>query len=220
MTSHSKKNETKEKLQAPFEIVDGVRLFDWKLTVKYLTTIGKRKFGKHFHFYNEDAQILRNLILYAIRDEERCKERGIDLEKGILLIGPIGCGKTSLMKLMQSLSLREFRYGVKPTREVAYEFQKEGYEIVHRYGKRPHPICFDDLGVESNIKFYGNECNTMAEILLHRYELWMEYRIVTHATTNLNAQELEEMYGNRARSRLREMFNLFSFDGEAEDKRK
>lgn len=124
------------------------------------------------------------------------------------------------MKLLQHLALPQQRYRITPTREIAYAFQKEGYEVIHRYGKRPHPICLDDLGVESSIKFYRNECNTIGEILLHRYELWSEHRIVTHATTNLNAQELEEMYGNRVRSRLREMFNLISFDKEAVDKRR
>ena len=39
------------------------------------------------------------------------------------------------------------------------------------------------------------------------------------STTNLNAQELEERYGNRVRSRMRQMFNLISFDSGSKDKR-
>jgi len=42
----------------------------------------------------------------------------------------------------------------------------------------------------------------------------------THATSNLSASELEEYYGNRVRSRMREMFNLIAFDSGAKDKRK
>ncbi len=41
----------------------------------------------------------------------------------------------------------------------------------------------------------------------------------THATTNLNAQELEDRYGNRVRSRMRELFNLVAFDKGRKDKR-
>jgi DNA replication protein DnaC len=44
--------------------------------------------------------------------------------------------------------------------------------------------------------------------------------MLTHATTNLSASELEEIYGNRLRSRMREMFNLVAFDKDASDKRK
>ncbi len=32
--------------------------------------------------------------------------------------------------------------------------------------------CFDDLGTEKNLKYYGNECNVMAEILLSRYDIF------------------------------------------------
>jgi len=72
----------------------------------------------------------------------------------------------------------------------------------------------------SNIGVLGNECNTVAEILLQRYDLQIMEGTVTHATTNLNAGELEELYGNWVRSRLRSMFNLVSFPIGTLDKRK
>jgi hypothetical protein len=74
--------------------------------------------------------------------------------------------------------------------------------------------------VEHTTKHFGNECNTVAEILLQRYDLFANQGIVTHATTNLNADELEAIYGVRVRSRLRAMFNLISFPIDTCDKRK
>jgi hypothetical protein len=61
----------------------------------------------------------------------------------------------------------------------------------------------------------------MGEVLLSRYELYLETRkrLKTHATTNLNAEELEERYGNRVRSRMRELFNLIAFEKSSRDKR-
>jgi hypothetical protein len=59
----------------------------------------------------------------------------------------------------------------------------------------------------------------LGEILLSRYDLFLSNKTLTHATTNLNAQELEERYGNRVRSRLRELFNLIAFDKGSADKR-
>jgi hypothetical protein len=44
--------------------------------------------------------------------------------------------------------------------------------------------------------------------------------IATHGTTNLNADEIEERYGNRVRLRMRELFNLIAFDKNCRDKRK
>lgn len=60
----------------------------------------------------------------------------------------------------------------------------------------------------------------MAEILLTRYDLFVSKNLLTHLTTNLSASEIEEIYGNRIRSRLREMLNLISFDKNSIDKRK
>ncbi len=59
----------------------------------------------------------------------------------------------------------------------------------------------------------------MAEILISRYEQFIENKTVTHITTKLSASELENCYGNRVRSRLRQIFNLIAFDSETKDKR-
>jgi len=59
----------------------------------------------------------------------------------------------------------------------------------------------------------------MAEILLSRYDLFVSRQMQTHLTTNLSSSEIEELYGTRVRSRLREMFNLIAFSESAKDKR-
>ena len=149
----------------------------------------------------------------------------IDLEKGILLTGPIGCGKTSLMNLMKYLTATEHKFIVKPSRDISFEFIQEGYEVIHRYSKgklnqsEPRTYCFDDLGTENNLKYFGNECNVMAEILLSRYDLFISKKLQTHITTNLSATEIETHYGNRVRSRLRQMVNLIAYDKATPDKR-
>ena len=70
------------------------------------------------------------------------------------------------------------------------------------------------------MKYFDNETNVMAEILLSRYDLLINRKIQTHITTNLSTTELEAAYGNRVRSRMRQMFNLIAFDAETLDKRK
>jgi DNA replication protein DnaC len=203
-----------------YEVIDGVRHFDYWKTIHFLNDQGKRIFGNHFKIDKEDITVINRLILYAAHVEDQCEENGIDLKKGILLTGPIGCGKTSWMKLIQSLMLSNQKYQVKSAREIAFEFNKDGFSVINNYGNRNSRICLDDIGVEQNIKFFGNECNTIAEILLFRYELHSQQGIITHATTNLNASQLEQLYGNRVRSRLRSMFNLVSFPESSRDKRK
>lgn len=203
-----------------FQIIDNHVVYDFEKTMSYLNRYGKSKFGDKFQLLRTDSEILYKLMCYAIRDEAKCKKYNIDLSKGILLIGKIGCGKTSLMDIFRILYYRDYHYQLHSVREIAKEFVLDGFPVLNKYGKRNKIICFDDLGVETSIKHFGNECNVMGEILLSRYDLLHYHGIVTHATTNLNANDLEKLYGNRVRSRLREMFNVISFPSDVLDKRK
>lgn len=196
-----------------------IRIYHFHRTLVYLKKYGQKRFGSEFKFYKEDEAILFKLYLYAIHDLKSCEENGIDLNKGILLIGPVGCGKTSLMQVFSFLN-EEKKYILRPTREITAEFIQDGFQTIQKYGKSNKSYCFDDLGVEQSIKHFGNESNVIAEILLSRYDSMRSARTLTHATTNLNADELEKMYGNRVRSRLREMFNLITFPSTTPDKRK
>lgn len=196
-------------------------LYDFDKILIYLNAKGKLLFGKHFKLYDEDTDTIRKLCHYFIKDQDNCQKDDIDPEKGILLSGPVGCGKTSLMKLLKYLVPLQRPYLIAPCRNIVFGFNHLGYKIIEDYGDSS-PICFDDLGVEPMGRHYGKDCNVMGEVLLSRYELFLKTKskLKTHATTNLNAEELEERYGNRVRSRMRELFNLIAFDKNTNDKRK
>lgn len=193
--------------------------------ITWLEAKGIELYGNHFKILETDYPIIYKLIAYFLKDEPTCFQYEINLNKGILLSGPIGCGKTSLMNLMKYLTQTEHKFFVKPCRDISFEFIQDGYQIIHKYSKgklyesEPRTICFDDLGTENNLKYFGNECNVMAEILLSRYDLFITKKTQTHITTNLSATEIETHYGNRVRSRMREMFNLIPFTTNEKDKR-
>lgn len=200
------------------ELKDNYILYDFEKILSYLDAKGKLLFGEKFKIYKEDRSILYKLCNYQIRDKQACKKLNIDIHKGILLSGPVGCGKTSLMKLIRHITPHYPSYEIIPTRNVTFAFNHIGYKIIEQYGDNRF-YCFDDLGIEPTGRHYGKDCNVMGEVLLSRYELFLKYKFRTNCTTNLNAQELEERYGNRVRSRMRELFNLIGFDRESRDKR-
>ena len=199
--------------------------YNYNQILHYLQHKGQEKYGPQFFIRKTDVPLILQLMYYFTNNEEKAKEHNIDLNKGLMLSGPIGCGKTTLLELMKLIAVPEKKYFFSTTREVSFEFIQEGYEVIQRYSKgipgkyTQKNFAFDDLGTERNLKYYGNECNIMAEILLSRYELFVAHKYVTHITTNLSATELEDNYGNRVRSRLRKMCNLIFFDKEAVDKR-
>lgn len=223
-------------------------IYDFNNTLDYLEIKGKQLFGQHFKLYNEDYETIYKLMIYTIRDKKSCESRDINLNKGILLTGPVGCGKTTLMQLMPYIAPHLQGYNMYPTRNIVLSFNAGGYDIINTYSIR-RTCCFDDLGAEPTGKYYGQDCNVMAEIITSRYDLTQQrnqnpnkkiknqnplsakmrlgtvgnqktkYNRRTHITSNLNAQEIENRYGERVRSRLREMVNVIAFPPSSPDKR-
>ncbi|WP_291096878.1 MULTISPECIES: ATP-binding protein [unclassified Flavobacterium] len=199
--------------------------YNYPELISWLEQKGKKDFGNKFRFLEQDIPNITKLISYFLDDETTAAKFDLDLTKGILLSGPVGCGKTTLMALMRYVPQPNKKFFLKPCRDISFEFIKDGYEVIHRYshGHNTHAehknYCFDDLGTEKNLKYFGNECNVMAEIILSRYDIFISKKIYTHITTNLSATEIETAYGNRVRSRLRNMLNLIAFDKNTKDKR-
>ena len=202
--------------------------YNYEEAWQWLQQKGNEIHGKKFQLHQEDKPTIYLMLCYFLQDELAAQQLNIDLQKGVLLSGPVGCGKTTLINLMKFFIQKDNqKFITKSCRDISFEFIQDGFEVIHRYSKFPSfggawggCFCFDDLGTESSLKYYGNECNVMAEILLTRYDLFVSNKLITHFTTNLSASEIEGMYGNRIRSRLREMLNLISFDKNSTDKRK
>ena len=199
--------------------------YNYPEIMAWLESKGKLQFGEKFHFREADIINIQKLICYFLKDEVMATHFNLDLSKGILLSGPVGCGKTTLMTLMRHVAQPNYKFIMKTCRDISFEFIKDGYQTIHKYSNGNNSYseyrnyCFDDLGVETNLKYYGNECNVMAEIILSRYDIFISKQVITHINSNLSASEIETTYGNRVRSRLRNMLNLIAFDKDTKDKR-
>ena len=183
-----------------------------------IMNLAKKQLGIEFKVTN--PEILNNLLSYF------CYEPGaFDLNKGIMLAGGVGVGKTTLMKLFQHNQKNSFI--VVSCRKVAQDYVsggddgKGGFKAIEKYwkpfitsanefGHNKRAVCFDDLGTESDKSHFGNHLNAMAEVILNRYDN-PDLIGMTHFTTNLSGDEIEKHYGTRVRSRMREMVNKFDF---------
>ena len=149
------------------------------------------------------------------------------LHKGLLLMGGVGTGKTTLLKLFCRNPRQCF--DVISARTAADMYERDGDKAIEIFSDTRNEFgqdirffyhtvitqCFDDLGTEKiPIMHYGNKTNVMENILLNRYDKG----VITHVTTNLLPEDLEDKYGTRVRSRVKEMFNLIRVTGD--DRRK
>lgn len=173
----------------------------------------------------DNRKIVVNLCYYFANDS---KFEG-DLNKGLFLYGPVGVGKTSIMKFF--IKNQRYSYRMESCRDVESNFAATGEDYIKRcsgnldvainsdpFGHKQIGFCFDDLGTESNGKFYGKEKNVMTEILLNRYDSGLPF-ISTHVTTNLTADNIKQQYGSRVTDRIRQMFNVIEFGANVKSRR-
>ena len=201
--------------------------YDYHHLLEYVSKLGKDLYDRDFIIDDIDKPVITRLLAYFLKDKAIASAEGIDLKKGILLMGPVGCGKTAIMKIMNHFSASAEKPIFRSCNEIIIDFNTKGYDAIVQYTKAsflpyspiPRIYCFDDLGLEPLGYHYGNSSNVMAEILLSRYNYFISRRMITHITTNLNSSELESIYGNRIRSRMREMFNQIIFSNTSTDKR-
>lgn len=171
-----------------------------------------------------NTEVIENLCHYFTNDD---KFKG-DPNKGLLLFGGVGIGKTTLMQFFRRNQKASYR--VISCREIESDFSSEGEKSVRNcsynikisenmFCQTEIGFCFDDLGTEANAKHFGKDKNVMAEILLNRYDNNIP-SCYTHITTNMNTEELKTQYGTRVHDRMKEMFNIITFDKNAKSRRK
>lgn len=189
-------------------------------------------YGERFDFRFEldsfNKPLVDKLALYFTNNPE-FEIGGYSLKKGIFIMGNVGCGKTEIMKFFQKN--KKGCFAMKSVNDVASDFTIYKNEIDDVYStpiekplndpdvffQREIGYCFDDLGTEEIKNDYGNKKNVMADVLMAIYNKKNFNKF--HITTNLMSKgEIEAKYGTRVNSRLREMFNVFSLEGN--DRRK
>lgn len=126
------------------------------------------------------------------------------LNKGILLSGNTGSGKTTLMRLFQQLKLQ--KYQIYSAYDFVSDFEKNGETGITNYFN--NPLLFDDLGAEQEAYYYGKRENVGTRLLEKRHLNYTTKGLITHATSNLKYEQLCDKYGFRMRGRFPEMFNI------------
>lgn len=182
--------------------------------------------GKNVTIDQYNRGVIVQMVKWFIGDPT-CE---LELQKGILLTGPVGTGKTYLFSTMQALSIsamietRQFRMArcvdVAELVRSQNADQKTASKAAARLEKMHHGHwCFDDLGHEPNsVKVWGDDRYVMEPILSRRYNAFIAGDCITHATTNLSKERLREFYGDRIADRFTEMFNIVLLDGQSRRK--
>ena len=206
-----------------------------KQTASYAEYRATQIFDKKFEIDKNNSDVYFLLCAYFSRHAEFFNIAGYmgvenaSLEKGLLLAGSFGTGKTWMMKLFSRNQRQVF--AVQNAKAIADIFEATGEESIQQFVTCPSlpandienfchsrmGICIDDLGTEGLKIHYGNKKNVIGDLIELRYSTG-NIGSVFHATTNLTSEQLKEFYGGRVTSRLREIMNIVELKGD--DRRK
>ncbi len=204
--------------------------FNLESILNYITLIGARRVD-NFHLNDNDKEIYKRLFLYFYQKDQFEKlHSSYSLKKGLLITGDIGVGKSLMMLIFRDLleeKAPQNNFRIEKTFDISGEYSKCGYNTIEKHGdncfrkqngliNKRYPVikCYDDLGTEDQLTgFYGNKTNVMEKILLKRYDLFIQFNMKTFITTNFSGSQIENFYGSRVRSRLKEMVNVINYPG-------
>jgi len=161
---------------------------------------------------------------YQIRDERSHRKlaaytiavKAKEENKGLLLCGHCGSGKTFWLKTMlEYISDCSMRRADKLA-QIFLRDKNEFFKIIEPDWYANVPECYwdmaiDDFGQETMANDYGNKLEIMEMVLSLRYDIFKSCGGRTFLTTNLTMNQIKERYGDRIDSRLHEMCVIVPF---------
>lgn len=183
-----------------------------------------------FGTYNHKKQNQLNVFVIDARNEPVIKQLYFyikndssfdgDLNKGIMLQGKYGCGKTAILESYTLLHNHMIlRFGI-PI--LLFTFIKS-VNLQEQLIKQSiqsfsyKPLVIDEFGRESKtIQDYGNILRPISELLSVRLDIGA----VTHGTTNFTLETLasNDFYGGMIGDRLKMIFNFITLQGDSRRK--
>ncbi|CDN31768.1 hypothetical protein BN938_1688 [Mucinivorans hirudinis] len=175
-----------------------------------LLQMGNRR---EFVIDNFNEPTIRQLHLYLSRNPDFSG----DLDKGVMLQGKYGSGKTILMRsyahiqnyIITRLELRYPLVSFATSMDIVGTIKQDG---VKQFARRE--LIIDEFGREPKaVMDFGNTIRPLAELI----SLRAETGAITHATSNFSLETLsgDDFYGKMIGDRLRAMFNFIVVDGDS-----
>lgn len=208
------------------------------LTKKEIEDFWKHGLIKSFNYVSpgfviddRNKRLIAEIYTWVWARLGRMESGKLDPNKGLLLWGEIGTGKTTIIKGLQRYlaMINQLCYGsnnrsmcieIKSAAEISLHYASEGMKALERWTERKQAghLAIDEIGREEISTHFGTTCNTIQTLLQLRYE--QRHSILTLGTTNINmiSDEFANRYGSYIQDRVKEMFNVIRVGGDSRRK--
>jgi len=191
----------------------------------------KIQFGKDFIKTDNTLSNLKVLLYYFAQDPRFFESELLitklsepSFEKGLLIVGDFGIGKTAIMETFSKV----FKSTPKGFRCTTANKVIDDYEKCENSSQKSDfwnrltlgTIYFDDVKTERIANNYGN-LNIFKDVIEKRYSsnrltfITCNYKSGAEGDINQALEEFGELYGGRVYDRLFAMFNIIEFGGKS-----
>lgn len=159
---------------------------------------------------NQTTKKLITAVCFFISEDERFEtEFGFSFKKGLMIRGVSGLGKTHVVKCIEKNELNPVL--ILSMIEIAEKIKEEGEYRISLGGNKV--IYLDDVGTEeATVNHYGTKINFFKNFIEMVYLKNTTFGKLIISTNN-SFSEIEERYGFRVRSRMKDMFNIIDVIG-------
>lgn len=187
-----------------------------RCTAKYMFNLMKwasqNKLGRKLVVNESNKHFITTLCYFLSKDTKFETELGFSFNKGLLIRGISGLGKTHLVRCLEENELNPIL--ILSMIEITDEIKMQGEYEINIGDKKV--IYLDDVGTEEPlVNHYGTKI-TFFKNYIELIYLKNQNKAFNHLmiSTNNSFSEIEDKYGFRVRSRMKEMFNIVDVQGQ------
>lgn len=205
----------------------------WIIQQKNIFMLCAKKRVPDYTITESNKQTMNDLFLYFLGIEGN-----LDLNKGIFMYGYFGAGKSLFFSIIKDY-LKVFSYkstefthcpnqfittsieeiSVKANLEdllksnIVYNDRLNDFDVLIR---KPKHILVNEFGKDYKNKNFGTSSSESVDIFLKkRYDIFQEYKKLTHVTSNFSKEEIADFFAPEIVDRFNEMFNFVTLKGQS-----
>lgn len=204
-----KQQREKEKKESERLAAELRELFTAKNIFHLMKWTSENEYGKKL-IINEHNKSLITAVCYFLSEDIRLEtELGFSMNKGLLIRGISGLGKTHVVNCVKNNGLNPIL--ILSMIEIADAIKQDGEYRIELGNKKV--IYLDDVGTEeATVNHYGTKINFFKDFIEMVYLRNKKFNKLMISTNN-SFSEIEEKYGFRVRSRVKDMFNIIDVTG-------
>ena len=198
-----------EKVEEEMRIAELKKQWTAKQFFRLMQWTSENRFDKKFIIHDDNRPLITAICFFLSNDERFEKELGYSLNKGLMIRGIAGIGKTYIVSCAANNELCPI--SVFSMIEITDEIKRDG-EFRISSGPR-NKIYLDDVGTEeATVNHFGTKISFFKNFIEMYYLQNKPFNNLIISTNN-SASEIEERYGFRVRSRMKDMFNVIDVNG-------